>query len=98
MAITTWKGNSISGTITLHKGQSLLTTIPYSNGWYATANGKKVKIQKYLGCFIALNLPAGKYTIQLNHKMPGFKLGIIISIFGIFVLILLKKLSSKYLQ
>lgn len=97
MSISTWSGNLIRGTIVLHKGQSLITTIPYANGWHATANGKNIPIKKYLGCFIALDLPAGKYTIQLKHEMPGFKLGIIISIFGIFILILLNVISKKYL-
>lgn len=87
MTLTAWKGNYISGNIQLKQGQALITTFPYTSGWQVTANGKPVKITKALNRFISLKLPAGNYKIIFKHTMPGLKVGIIISIIGIFLFI-----------
>lgn len=88
MNLTNWKGNSISGTVTIHKGQSLVTTIPYTNGWHAIVDGKSTPISKTLNSFIALNLPSGKHTINLYFEIPGLKLGIFLTILGALLLLI----------
>ncbi|KRL63274.1 YfhO family protein [Lactobacillus psittaci] len=86
MRINIWRGNLVSGNVKIKDGQALITTFPYTKGWSATANGKPVKIKKVLNSFIALDLPAGNYKIVLRNEMPGFKLGIAISLIGIILL------------
>ncbi|MDK6802972.1 YfhO family protein [Lactobacillus mulieris] len=88
MKLTSWKGNLISGTITIHKGQSLITTIPYTNGWHAKVDGTSVPINKTLDSFINLNLPSGKHTVTLYFEIPGLKLGIFLTIIGLLLLLL----------
>ena len=82
-----FKENEIKGTITTKKGENLVTTIPYSNGWKAVVDGKKAAFDKTLGVFLGLKLTPGKHTVTLSYAIPGLKIGILISLVGIISLI-----------
>lgn len=53
-------------------------------------NNNKVKSYKYLNNFVMIKLNKGDNYIKLKYNMPYFKLGILLSIIGIIVFILLK--------
>ena len=84
---TIFKENEIKGTITTKKGENLVTTIPYSNGWKAVVDGKRVAFDKTLGVFLGVKLTPGKHTVTLSYAIPGLKTGILISLVGIASLI-----------
>ena len=48
-------------------------------------NGEEVKPERFGDCFIALDLEAGEYDINLTFTPKGFKEGIVISAISIFV-------------
>lgn len=66
----------------------LFTTIPYENGWNITVNGKTVKPEKSLDSLITIPLEKGKNRITMNFSPNYFKGGIIVSIFGVVMLII----------
>jgi len=62
-------------------------SVPYDEGWTATVNGKKVEIEKVNAGFMAVLVPAGISTIEFTYTTPGLSLGITISIFALFILL-----------
>lgn len=66
-------------------GSYLYFRVPYSSGWKATVDGKRVKpVCANLG-FMALPLSEGHHDIELNYETPFLVLGAIISVIGFVV-------------
>lgn len=77
--------NCISGTINLSKDKILCMSIPYSKGWTATVDDRKVEIQRGNYMFIAIPVTKGNHNIEFIYCSPGIRLGAVISVicFGI---------------
>ena len=71
--------------------------IPINNiqGLNVYNNGKKVKTYKYLDNFIYIDLLKGNNNITIKYQQPLFKLGIILSIVGIILLIIHKRINAN---
>jgi hypothetical protein len=81
----------LTGTIsTLSDSQMILTTIPYDEGWNVYLNGEKVKTYEALGALMAFDVStAGEYTLELEYFPECYRLGFILSGFGIGAFLLL---------
>lgn len=86
--------NLITGKITLKSNKYLLMTLPYSKGWSAYVDGKKVDLMQANTIYSALYLKKGTHTIKLTYSTPGFTIGMLISLLslliGLMILILTK--------
>lgn len=60
-------------------------------------NGTKVKVYKYLDNFITIKLNKGKNVISIKYEQPLFILGVVLSIIGILLLLLYKKIIPNKL-
>ncbi len=60
-----------------------LYQIPFDDGWVATNNGKKIKIENVDNGFIGIKINKGENNIIFKYKVPGLKIGIIISIISL---------------
>ena len=62
-------------------------------------NGKKIEANKFENCLITIPLVEGRNDIEIKIEIPGFKLGVLISILGILIVILdeLYKKNNKML-
>ena len=76
----------IKGSIEAKEKGILLTTIPYEDGWTIYVNGEKVKYKKAIDTFIMIDVEKGNNTIEFKYESPGFKSGLLISLFGILLL------------
>ena len=89
VALKTGK-NSAQGTVNANEEQTLVTTIPYDEGWTAKVDGKKVDIKAFQDAFISIHVPKGKHTVTFSYMPKGFIIGaisFIVSI-GLFILYL----------
>lgn len=81
--------NKISGNIEVEKKKVLNIAIPYSQGWTAYIDGKKVETfcvnQMYLGILV----PAGEHEMVLVYLTPGLRLGVILGGAGLMCLLLM---------
>ena len=77
--------NHLQGTIKTTRPGILTSSIPYSDGWQATVNGKKVPLLRTNTAFIGIKLPAGVHHVELSYHTPGLRLGILISAIGIII-------------
>jgi uncharacterized membrane protein YfhO len=77
----TFKNGKIKGTIDIkNKDKTLFLSIPYDKGWQAKVNGKACKTIKGNLGFIALDVPKGQSTVELEYKQPFLIQGFIISL------------------
>ncbi|MEG0496375.1 MAG: YfhO family protein [Carnobacterium sp.] len=86
MNIKTFTNQKISGTVNQEKKTVLTTTIPYTKGWKATVNDKKVETIRVNEGFVGLPLNSGKSTIILTYQTPFLKIGLFASLLGLFLL------------
>ncbi|HLQ40385.1 MAG TPA: YfhO family protein [Tetragenococcus sp.] len=84
-----------SATINSSKKQKLVTTIPYDGGWHAKINGKKVTIDNFQNAFVSLDIPAGKYQLELNYLPSGFIMGVILFVSCIFLFVIFNYYYEK---
>ena len=100
--VTEFEDTQLKGTVNAEEdGQLLFTTIPYEEGWIITVNGKTVKPQKALESLIAIPLEKGENTVQMKFSPNYWRLSLIITIFGITVLlviVLFEYKNGRYLK
>lgn len=90
----------ICGTFTsLGNDQTVLTTIPYDEGWHLKIDGKDAEIYKSLDALITFDIEdAGEHYIELTYKPTAYVLGLTVSLVSLTLFILLiifeKKLRS----
>ena len=72
--------------------------LPINNidGIHVYNNGEEIKTEKYLDNFICIKLNSGSNVINVRYSQPLFKLGVLLSLLGIFMLICNKKIKGNY--
>lgn len=77
--------DKITGTINLKKSKILCLSIPYSQGWSATVDGKEAELLHSDTAFSALALDKGEHKIALEYHTPYLKIGAYVSAVGVLV-------------
>ncbi len=93
LVIDEYKDDDLRGRITTENDdQTILTTIPYDEGWDVYVDGEKVELKAALGALISFKVDdAGEHTIRFKYCSSAFKVGIIITVasFAGFILIII---------
>ena len=76
--------------IDAHNGERLFTSVPYSSGWTVMRNGQKVNAGLFADCLMTIPLIDGKNEIVMKYHVPGLVTGIILTIFGLLLLIIMQ--------
>jgi len=80
------KNGLVKGHISVSGEKKMLfTSIPYTDGWVAYANGKEIETVPVLNdTFLGICLPnAGEYDVELRYHCPGGKIGLVCCIIGL---------------
>ncbi len=90
----------IKGTIDVKEDGLFYTSIPYDKGWKAYVDGEQVEVTPLCDALVTFKLSAGQHDIKLKYCPQGFVPGLLATLLGVavFVLIILydkKKLSFK---
>ncbi|MGL5438027.1 MAG: YfhO family protein [Lachnospiraceae bacterium] len=97
LQVTSWTDTSIEGTVSCDENGTLLTSIPYDDGWIVLVDGVEQPAEKMLDAFIGIRLTPGQHSIALSYTPDGFKSGWAITI-GSAVILLLLILAGRYLR
>lgn len=76
-----------------------MISLPYDEGFTVKIDGKKVEIKKVFDCFLGFDVEEGNHDIIVSYIPEGFTLGLILTLIGIFFMILLlfrHKYHKKY--
>ena len=88
----------IKGSINLAQGKMLYTSIPYDTAWNVYIDGEQVpeeSIVKIGGALMGVKMEPGEHTVEFKYTPNGFLTGIIISIIGILLLVLMLIFKKK---
>lgn len=89
------KTNQVTATLNHSKAGIVASTIPYSTGWQAYVDGKKVQTYVTNYGFVGFNVPAGKHTIKLVYATPGLKAGAILTVVGVLAMVVVVVIERK---
>ncbi len=88
-----WKEDHITGSyITAADNTTVLTTLPYDEGWKIYVDGEKVEYTKTLDALIAFEIAtAGEHNIEFKYAPLTFTLGLSVTILSslLFILIII---------
>jgi uncharacterized membrane protein YfhO len=87
--VSTYNGrsNKFEGKIEVNSNEMLFLSIPYDENWQVRVDGRPAEITKLLNAFTGVQLSKGQHHITLQYRSKSFEIGLIISIFGIFLLV-----------
>lgn len=63
--------------------QTVVTTVPFEEGWIVEVDGQEVDIQAYQDAFVCFQVSAGVHKVEMRFEAPGQRLGAITSLIGI---------------
>ena len=75
--------------------EHLYMSIPYDDGWKVTVNGKPVQAEMFEGCMMSVPLQDGKNVVEMKYRIPYLGAGILFSIVGIALFVLLLRLEKS---
>lgn len=71
--------NEIKGEITVSSDRFLCISMPYSKGWSAKVDGKKVPVRKCNGMYMGVFLKEGHHVIEMRYRTSGMMAGAMIT-------------------
>ena len=90
--------NGFTAKIDLKKENLVFFSVPYEKGWTAYVNGSPVEIERVNVGFMAVLAPEGDVTIEFRYTTPGLILGLIVSVFALFVFVIYLLIVKIYRQ
>lgn len=88
------KDNKIKGKVEINENKLLLIQIPNIEGWKLKINGKKEKIINTAKGYIGINLKKGKNNIELVFIPKNLTIGIVLSLIGLLLLLIISKFKK----
>ncbi len=95
MEITSFSETRITGSIESGTSGELLFTIPYDKGWAVKVDGETVDTFGWKEAFLAIPLEEGSHEIELSYCPTGFREGLVLSIVGGIVLLIVLTVSGN---
>ena len=96
MKITEFSDTRFEGTITAEEGDIVMTTIPYDKYWKVYVDGERVDTYKVANALLAFDISEGEHTIEIKYSSAMFNVGIIISLFGLALFVVMCVFEKKY--
>ena len=96
LEIIEFSNNKITGKINSEENNMLFLSIPYSKGWTATIDGEPVQISEINIGFLGIPLSAGYHDIEISFMLPGLVLGAVLSVSGIFLILIFYFMDKKF--
>ncbi len=97
LVVNNYTSDTIEGTINVLEDGTLFTSIPYDSGFKVFVDGEEVQTNKIANDgLLSIDLTKGEHNIIFKYTVPGFKLGLCISIVSIIAFIIFIFLNKKY--
>ncbi len=88
LEISSYNSRKVKGRVTAAEAGVLFLSMPYDESWVATVNGVEQELVSVAKGLSGLELPAGTHEIELKYTPPGFWIGVMLSLFGILILLI----------
>ena len=80
--------NTVRGTVKAPAARVLAFSIPYSEGWSLTIDGKPQRLIRVNGMYMGTVIPKGRHSVALSYRTPYLVEGALFSADGILLIIL----------
>jgi uncharacterized membrane protein YfhO len=93
-----YKNDHLKGSITTTKSsQTIMTTIPYDEGWTVLVDGVRVDYKKTMNALISFEIgEAGTHTLEFVYRPDALVLGSVVSIASLSVFALIWVFEKKF--
>ena len=81
-----FKDGNVSGVLRSNYNGVALATIPYDSGWKVELDGNAVEYFKADYGLIGFIVPKGSHYVSMTYKLPGLRLGLILTVLTIWFL------------
>ena len=78
--------NRIDADVSVDENKLLCIAVPYSKGWRAYIDGKRVDVLNCNIQYMAVEMPVGNHHLQLKYNTPFLSIACILSLIGILLL------------
>jgi len=75
LALTSFEGTYVAGTILCDRDGLLYTSIPQNGNWSAKVDGKPAQIKLVGDCMVALDLAEGAHRVEFTYRNEAFAIG-----------------------
>ena len=94
------KGDTIYATVNLKEEKNVVASIPYDEAFQIEVDGKEISYQKSIQNTITFPIEKGNHEIKITYHAPWKNIGIVLSIAGIILLIIVaycdkRKINNK---
>lgn len=93
--ITEFSEDHIKGTINADKDGIMFTSISWEPGWEIKVDGEAVEPVELVDALIGIELTAGEHMVEMTFFPEGMSEGIILSVAGIIIIIIIAISESK---
>lgn len=83
------KDSRVAAHLTSDQDGILFISLPYDGGWSAMVDGQESKVLKVGDTFIGLRVTEGEHEILLSYASPGLSEGLDLTLFSLFILLLI---------
>lgn len=91
--VTSYDDASIRGEIDVKEDGLLFLTIPYAEGFVVTVDGVEAELLSVQDALCGVKLTSGHHEIELKYVPAGFKEGLVISLAGLALLVIISVLE-----
>ena len=95
MQVDSVSDTKITGKIYADGDDIFMTSIPYDDGWKIICDGKEVETYILLEAFLGADIPEGEHDIEIIYHSPGMREGMIITLVGIVLFLVLIYIESR---
>ena len=97
MEIEEFSDRGLKATVTAKEDGYLYTSIPMEQegAWRVLLDGKEAKVKPFAGSFVGIEVPKGTHNLSFSYTPAGFTAGLMITLFGIVLFILLVTFERK---
>ena len=95
MQVDSVSDTKITGKIYADGDDIFMTSIPYDDGWKIICDGKEVETYILLEAFLGADIPEGEHDIEIIYNSPGMREGMIITLVGIVLFLVLIYIESR---
>jgi uncharacterized membrane protein YfhO len=93
--VTEYSDTKLVGTLNAESDKAVLTTIPYDSGWKVYVDGEKVETYKSVETFVGFDISEGNHTIVMKYRPTILYIGILTSLAGVGLFVILIILDKK---
>ena len=95
LVVEEFREDHIKGTVTADEDGILFTSIAWEPGWTIKVDGEKIEAVQLAEALVGIPVTAGTHTIEMSFFPKGMAVGIMMSIAGVIIVVMIGILEKR---